>query len=637
MQFRNNVNALRALAVIAVVLFHFKIAGFNGGFTGVDIFFVISGFLMTGIIFSGVRAGNFSLLGFYASRARRIIPALAVMCAALMVFGFVYLPLDDYRDVLKAVKNSLMFSSNFQFANGGSYFDAPLQENWLLHTWSLSVEWQFYLLYPVIVIGLFRLLGEQKTRIALVLLGASSLLGSVMVTSSHPVFSFYMLPTRAWEMIAGGLVFLFPLSLPRSFRIAFEGVGLALILAGVYFFSEQDLWPGYLAILPVLGTALVIYANTNSVFSSNKALQFTGKISYSVYLWHWPIVVFLYTCGLLRSPVYAAAAILLSFALGALSFFLVESRTKKIAHAPRAILSYGGLAISIIGVAAITASVVKDHPEVRFAFVELSQPEYTSKLYKQECYANAFGAADCKLGSGEVSVILFGDSHTQATAAAIQMENPSAALSWSRGGCPTLINFQMHDKDVESKCHGFNDEKLAVLRDTYKGVPVVLFSRAALYTDHSRDNGFRVYFNSETEYASQEFDEMYTKEYSKTVCSIGENHPVYIVRPIPEMPFSVYKGLNLQLRILGSKSDISFPLSEYEERTRLANAAIDFAATQCHARVVDPLPYLCPGGQCMGSKGGVSLYFDDNHLVDSGNEQLHGLFKGFFKNHFSSK
>lgn len=635
MQFRNNVNALRALAVIAVVLFHFKIGGFNGGFTGVDIFFVISGFLMTGIIFSGLRDGNFSLTGFYASRARRIIPALAVMCTALMVFGFVYLPLDDYRDALKTVKSSLMFSSNFQFAKGGSYFDAPLHENWLLHTWSLSVEWQFYLLYPVIALGLFRFLGEQKARLALILLGVSSLLGSVLVTSSHPVFSFYMLPTRAWEMIAGGLVFLFPLSLPRSFRIAFEGVGLVLILAGVYLFSEQDLWPGYLAILPVLGTALVIYANTNSMFSSNTALQFAGKISYSVYLWHWPIVVFLYTCGLLRNPVYVALAILLSFVLGALSFYLIEARTKKIGQASRRIFKYGGAAVSVIVVAAITASVAKDHPEVRFAFVEQSQPEYTSKLYTQECYPNPFGAADCKLGSGEISVILFGDSHAQATAAAIQIENPGAALEWARGGCPTLANFHMRDKELDSTCHGFNEAKLAALRDTHQGVPVVLFSRAALYTDPSRDNGFRVNFKGEAKYGSTTFAEMFANEYAKTVCSIAENHPVYIVRPIPEMPFSIYKGLNLQSRILGSKSDISFPVSDHEKRTRIANEAIDLAAKQCNARVIDPLPYLCPGGQCMGSKGGVPLYFDDNHLVDSGNEQLHGLFKGFFQNHIS--
>lgn len=630
MQFRNNINALRALAVIAVVLYHFKIDGFNGGFTGVDVFFVISGFLMTGIICSGLREGNFSLLGFYASRARRIIPALAVMCVALMVFGFVYLSLDDYRELLRTVKSSLLFSSNFMFAKGGSYFDAPLHENWLLHTWSLSVEWQFYLLYPVILMGLFKFLGDRHARLALVALGACSLIASVAVTSTHPVFAFYMLPTRAWEMIAGGVVFLFPIVLSRGVKTAFEAFGLALVSAGVYLFSEQDFWPGYLAVVPVLGTALVMYANSNSVFSSNRVLQFTGKISYSVYLWHWPIVVFLYTCGLLGSGAHAAWAILLSVVLGALSYYAVEARTTKLTKAPRAIFKYAGVGLAVVVIAAITGSVVKHHPQLRFAFADQGQPDYTSKLYTQDCYPNEFGAADCKLGSGKVAVILFGDSHAQSTAAAVQVDNKDAALSWARGGCPTLLDFQMQDKDLESKCHGFNKLKFAALKDSYLGVPVVLFSRAALYSDNSRDNGFRMYFKGEKSLDAKSFSESFTAEYAKTVCAIAEQHPVYIVRPIPEMPFSVYKGLNLQSRILGSKSDITVPLLSYEKRTRLANTAIDFAAQQCNARIMDPVPFLCPEGRCMGSKGGIPLYFDDNHLVDAGNEQLHWLFKGFF-------
>lgn len=631
MLFRNNVNALRALAVIAVVLFHFKIDGFNGGFTGVDVFFVISGFLMTGIIFSGLRKGTFTLLGFYASRARRIIPALAVVCVALMIFGFVYLSLDDYRELLRTVKSSLLFWSNFMFAKGGSYFDAPLHENWLLHTWSLSVEWQFYILYPVILMGLFKCLGDRLTRLALVVIGVCSLIASVVITSTQPVFAFYMLPTRAWEMIAGGLVFLFPLALSRGIRTTAEMLGLALVLAGVYLFSEQDFWPGYLAVVPVLGTALVIYANTNSVFSSSSVLQFTGKISYSVYLWHWPIVVFLYTCGLLESSLHVALGIILSFVLGAVSYYAVESQVSKFTRAPKAIFKYGGAAIAVVAVAAITASVVKDHPQVRFAFGDQGQPAYTSKLYSQECYPNDFGAADCKLGSGKISVILFGDSHAQSTAAAVQLENKGAALSWARGGCPTLLDFQMQDKELNSKCPGFTKLKMATLKDSYPGIPVVLFSRTALYSDHSRDNGFRVYFNGDKTQDSQSFAKDFTAEYTKTVCAIAEQHPVFIVRPIPEMPFSVYKGLNLQSRILGSHSDITVPLESYEKRTRLANLAIDVAADQCHAKVLDPVPFLCPNGKCMGSKGGVPLYFDDNHLVDSGNELLRGLFRQVFE------
>lgn len=628
MQFRTNINALRALAVLSVVLYHFAIPGFDGGFAGVDVFFVISGFLMTGIIFTGLAQQRFSLAGFYASRARRIIPALLAVCFALLLFGFVFLPLDDYRDVIRTIKSSLLFSSNFMFAKGGSYFDAPLQENWLLHTWSLSVEWQFYMLYPLLLMALYRFLGPQKTRYTLLMLAALSFAGSAVVTRTDPVFAFYMLPTRAWELIAGGLVFLFPLQLGKRNGFIFEGLGLLAILGSVLCFSEQDLWPGYLALLPVLGTVLVIYGNTRSVFSTFKPLQFTGTISYSVYLWHWPLVVLLYTCGLLDSWPHVAGAVALSFVLGAMSYYLVESKITPMTTARGTLFKFASWVIGMVILSATTASLVKDHPDLRFAFVDLGQPEYISKLYTQECLPSAYDAADCKLGRGEVSVILFGDSHAQSTAAAVQMNNPQAALSWSLGGCPTLQSFQMHDKKLERKCQAFNHEKLQILKNSYVGVPVVLFSRAALYADPSRSNSYQIHFPDRLPVS---FGDAYVAEYANTVCAIAENHPVYIVKPIPEMPFSVYKGLNLHQRIFGDSADISIPLKDYEQRNRIANNAIDIVAKRCNAQVVDPTPNLCPDGSCMGSKKGVPLYFDDNHLVDAGNKQLKDLFKSVIK------
>jgi peptidoglycan/LPS O-acetylase OafA/YrhL len=270
MQFRKSINALRALAVLSVVLFHFKVPGFEGGFAGVDVFFVISGFLMTGIIVNGVQQQNFFLLGFYASRARRIIPALLVLCVTLLVFGYLYLPLDDLRETIRTIKSSLLFSSNFSFAESGNYFAAPLHENWLLHTWSLSVEWQFYLLYPVLIMGLHKCFGADKTRFALVALALMSLAASIIVTRVNPTFAFYMLPTRAWEMIAGGLVFVSATIEParRNLRKS-RPAGDCRQCAGLF---GADLWPGYLALLPVLGTMLVIHGNTRSVFSSNPAL-----------------------------------------------------------------------------------------------------------------------------------------------------------------------------------------------------------------------------------------------------------------------------------------------------------------------------------------------------------------------------
>ena len=631
MEFRNNINALRALAVISVVLFHFKVQGFGGGFAGVDVFFVISGFLMTGIIFTGLQTQRFSLLGFYASRARRIIPALFFLFFALLIFGFVFLPLDDYRDAIRTLKSSLLFSSNFTFAKGGSYFDAPLHENWLLHTWSLSVEWQFYMLYPLLLMALYKFVGAKNTRSTLVLLALISFAASVVLTRTSPVFAFYMLPTRAWEMIAGGLVFLYPLQLGKRSSSICEGLGLVAILASVMCFSEQDQWPGYLALLPVLGTALVIYGNTQSAFSTNRALQYTGKISYSVYLWHWPLVVLLYTCGLLTSWPYVTGAIILSFVLGALSFYLVESRANSATSATKTIIKYASYALGAVALSAVTSSVVKDYPGVRFAFVDLGQPAYSGTLYSQECFPNDYAAADCKLGTGEVSVILFGDSHAQSTAAAVQLENKQAALSWARGGCPTLQNFEMRDKELQRQCQAFNQEKLEVLKNSYKGIPVVLFSRAALYWDQSRNNKHRIFFPEAKDPDGSSFVETYTAKYIDVVCSIAQNHPVYIVKPIPEMPFSVYKGLNLHRRIFQHTTDISIPLHEYEKRNRIAITAIETAAKRCNATVVDPTPYLCPDGKCMGSRDGVPLYYDDNHLVDAGNEQLKGLFKDVFK------
>ena len=632
MLFRNNINALRALAVIAVVLYHFHVPGFEGGFVGVDVFFVISGFLMTGIIVDGLRRDGFSLLGFYASRARRIIPALAVLCLALMIFGFVYLPLDDYRELLRTTKDSLLFTSNLRFAGDGDYFSAPLHENWLLHTWSLSVEMQFYLFYPLLLPLLLRFLGERGMAWVLALLGGASLAASVVLTESHPVAAFYLLPTRAWEMILGGLVFLFPLGLSRIGRGLFEGAGLMMILLAVTLFTGRDPWPGYLALVPAVGAALVILANSNSLFSRVAPMQFVGRISYSVYLWHWPLVVFLYICGLLDSSPHVFVALLITFALGYLSYRWIESSVGKIRLPSRALLKHCGLALVLVVVASAGGSLVKKHPELRFAFEEHERPVYASKLYERECYPDADDrdVVDCRLGEGEVRVILFGDSHAESPAAAVQGVNPSAALSWSRGGCPTLLDFQMQDRELESKCHVFNQRRFDLLEHEYPGVPVVLLSRAALYSDDRRENRFRVYFNGQRHQESAAFARDFDAEYARTVCTLAEQRPVYIVRPIPEMPFSVYKGLNLQARILGSKSDISVPVEAYRERNRRANEAIDFAAQRCQVQVLDPAPWLCPNGECMGSLEGKALYFDDNHLVDSGNRRLQGMFRGFF-------
>jgi peptidoglycan/LPS O-acetylase OafA/YrhL len=433
MDFRKDINGLRAIAVIAVLLFHFNPAWLPGGFAGVDIFFVISGYLITGIILRSLERGQFSLLGFYKSRARRIVPALAALCFVLLLLGWFYLLPLEYSELGKHIAGSLGFVSNFVYWFEAGYFTAGAHEKWLLHTWSLSVEWQFYMIYPVLLLGLSRLIAVGHLRWLILAACLAGFGFCVYASFKWPEPAFYLLPTRAWELLVGGVACLFPVKLRTLHQRALEVVGLGLMLASFFLLSEKDVWPGYLALLPVLGTlAVIVAARQDSFMTANPFSQWTGKLSYSLYLWHWPVVVFMSYAGFLGDTRNALLGIVCAFALGLGSYQLIEKSPSTLT--PKRTWRFaavGGL-ISMLFAAATAVSAtegavsplrtVSISDKARFVQDYADRQKNLYDTYWLKC--DAFSAftqrglsgidESCTHKRGNGGVFLWGDSHAQA-------------------------------------------------------------------------------------------------------------------------------------------------------------------------------------------------------------------------------
>ncbi len=324
MKFRTDINGLRALAIIAVVLFHFNPRWAPGGFAGVDVFFVLSGFLMTGIIFRRLENNNFSIINFYVDRANRIIPALSVVCAVLLLLGFFILTPLDYRLLGKHVASSMGFFSNMVYWGESGYFDTASHNKWLLHTWSLSVEWQFYIIYPIVLLLLNRFMSLVNLKRLFIVGTLLAFIFSAYATFRWPSASYFLLPTRVWEMLMGGVAYLYPLNFRESIKKYLGWLGISLILASYFLISKDNLWPGYLALIPVVGAYFVIVANSNNIITDNLISQKIGLWSYSIYLWHWPVYVLIHTGGYIDKQIYLAVGMLLSIALGYVSYRYIE-------------------------------------------------------------------------------------------------------------------------------------------------------------------------------------------------------------------------------------------------------------------------------------------------------------------------
>jgi peptidoglycan/LPS O-acetylase OafA/YrhL len=299
-EFRPDINGLRALAVLSVLGFHAGLPGMPGGFVGVDIFFVISGYLISRIILSEREAGKFSLIGFYGKRVKRILPALLLVLAATWLMGWFVLTPEQFRRLGGHMEASSYFSVNLwlyrQSGAEAGYFHPDARYFQLLHLWSLSIEEQFYLIWPALLLGLFR--ARRFIGVAIAVIFLASLIFCIVLTNTNSTGAFYFLSTRAWELALGAWLAqreVFSQPSLASMRVSNlrSGLGVALMLASVVLLNDEAPWPGFLALAPAVGCGLVIAspgANWGRVLLGHRPAQFFGLISYPLYLWHWPLL-----------------------------------------------------------------------------------------------------------------------------------------------------------------------------------------------------------------------------------------------------------------------------------------------------------------------------------------------------------
>jgi peptidoglycan/LPS O-acetylase OafA/YrhL len=338
-RYRADIDGLRAIAVIPVLLYHVGVPGFSGGFVGVDIFFVISGYLICGMIDADIRKGSFSLANFYKRRILRILPALFVMLLATSVFAAVYCLPVELVDYARSLASAVASVSNVYFAQTAGYFDAPAETKPLLHTWSLGVEEQFYFAAPLLMLLVHRFL-PKRAGLLFAFIAVVSFAGALAMSARNPTFAFYLTPFRAWELALGALLSAEFLPVPESalWRNASGASGLLLLL-GVIGFGSPSVPLLAMTGLAAVGTTLVIASSERVVSVAGRLLSlrpfvFVGLISYSLYLWHWPLTVFQRTDAIFLTRSSASAKLILialSTGIAYLSWKLVETPFRTLA------------------------------------------------------------------------------------------------------------------------------------------------------------------------------------------------------------------------------------------------------------------------------------------------------------------
>jgi peptidoglycan/LPS O-acetylase OafA/YrhL len=436
MNYRKEIDGLRTLAVLPVILFHAGFETFSGGFVGVDVFFVISGYLITTIILSELEQDKFSIVNFYERRARRILPALFLVMLICLPFAWFWLLPRDMKDFSQSLVAVSIFASNILFWTKSGYFDTAAELKPLLHTWSLAVEEQYYVLFPIFLM-LFWKLGKRWIIVTLGLVFIGSLAWAQWATNARPSTAFYLLPTRGWELLIGGFAAFYLSKANRKefgkLTEEFGGwLGVALIFYAVFTYSKATPFPGFYALVPTLGAVLIILFATQQTtvgkFVGNKAFVSIGLVSYSAYLWHQPLFAFARHRDLAEhSHIVFFMLSVLSLVLAYFSWRYVEAPFRKRGAINRAKIFFLGFVFTFIFVAIGCLGYIKNGFENRFDRILLGDighvdfHKYIDEKYF-DCEPKAIaesslsweGFLRCKQSKrGMPEIILLGDSHAE--------------------------------------------------------------------------------------------------------------------------------------------------------------------------------------------------------------------------------
>ncbi|PRY20719.1 peptidoglycan/LPS O-acetylase OafA/YrhL [Aliiruegeria haliotis] len=634
--YRKDIDGLRAVAVLSVVLNHAGLPGVPGGYVGVDVFFVISGYLISQILLREIAEERLSLAAFYERRARRILPALFVVLAACLLGGWFLLLPAEYTALAQSTTATLLFVSNVWFWLGtGDYFHASVAFEPLLHTWSLAVEEQFYLLYPLLLMAVARW-PRRKWGATIAVLTLSSFALSVWALRHESVAGFYLAPTRAWELGIGALLALYPAPerATRSSRHAAAVLGLCLICGSVVLFSGSTPFPGVAALAPCVGAALVIWAGAvgQTVVGrllSYRGLVFIGLISYSLYLWHWPVLVTArLIAGQAELPVGTAilcTAVSCAMAWGSWRFverpFRRQGALRNISR-PKVFTAATSSAALLICMALLVSSTDGFANRVPPDVLQVHAHATARGEIDIRCRSPGPGHIPCPIGAQQQppEVLVWGDSHAGAMLPGVSdwLESfGQGGVAMVRNACAPLLGVARLDGSDGSACAAHNHSVQDYLEAHTEIRTVILVARWPLLVEGTRPAGEA----GALALLSIDGEPGHPVGNARAVAHGLSNtlrwlrtsgREVILIGSVPEIGFHVPKAL-ARSRFAGTQMPAPPSRAAFDVRSARADALLLTAAIRHDARLVRPSDVLC-STKCRILDGERPLYFDDDHL-----------------------